>query len=113
MIAEFGILSLDKTTVQDSGNTGIMVAGLDGVKISRVTSIANGIDSDGDGIRIIAAENTPISLNSSIFMGNGGNGIEVQYLTGVGLAPIISKTYYFGNDVDYDGSTQEGNIYIH
>ena len=113
MVAEFGLLSLDKATVQDSGNTGIMVAGRDGVKISKVTSIANGINSDGDGIRIVAAEDTPISLNSCTFMGNGGNGIEVQYLSGVGLAPIISKTYYFGNDVDYDGTTQEANIYLH
>ena len=113
MVAEFGLLSLDKAIVQDSGNTGIMITGRDGVKISKVTSIANGINSDGDGIHIFADENTPISLNSSTFMGNGGNGIEVEYITGFGLAPTINKTYYFGNDVDYDGTSEEANIYIH
>ncbi|MDK2979661.1 MAG: hypothetical protein PWQ55_8 [Chloroflexota bacterium] len=113
MIAEFGQLSLDKATVQDSGNTGILVAGLESVKVSKVTSFANGIDSDGDGIFIYAAENTITSLNSSTFMGNGGNGIEVNYFAGAGLAPTISKTYYFGNDVDYDGTEAEANIFIH
>ena len=108
-----GKASLDKSTVQESGNGGVMLGSGVNVSVNRVISMANGVDSDGDGIYIQANAATLISFKSSTFVGNGGNGIEIEFMDSMGSKPVRSKTLYFGNDVDYDGTFDEANIYIH
>lgn len=109
----YGRVSLDRSHAQESGSTGIVLGSGVSVQVNRVTSMANGVDSDGDGILIQAYNYTPINIKSSTFVGNGGNGIEVEYMDSIGPGPVLTSTRYFGNDVDYDGTTEEANIYIH
>ena len=108
-----GRASIDRSLVQQSGNDGVIMASGENISVNRVTSMVNGYDSDGDGIYIHAYSYVPISIKSSTFMGNGGNGIEVAYMDSMGPWPVLSKTLYFGNDVDYDGTIEEANIYVH
>jgi len=79
------------------------------ISISSTLSLSNGYyDSDGDGLYIVASPTSLVTIKTSAFMGNEGNGIEV-----VGANPVILSTWYFGNDTDGDGIASEANLYIH
>ncbi|MDK2979836.1 MAG: putative surface-exposed virulence protein [Chloroflexota bacterium] len=106
-----GTISLTKTFVKNSGGNGIDLTGDGAFLLNDVTSLSNGDGSDGDGLHIVADATSKVTIKNSIFMGNEGNGLDIENENG--LAPILSKVLYFGNDTDGDGTADQKNHYIH
>ena len=104
-----GNITLNLVSVKYSGMAGIYLESGGNISISSTLSLSNGYyDSDGDGLYIVASPTSLVTIKTSAFMGNEGNGIEV-----VGANPVILSTWYFGNDTDGDGIASEANLYIH
>jgi hypothetical protein len=109
-----GLITLTNITVKDSGLTGIDIFSYSGdVKLTNVCSFMNGTGSDGDGLFIWLNPDHKVTITKSSFMGNEGNGIEIQYMGAGGLPPVLSSVTYFGNDTDYDGTESEANLFVH
>ena len=104
-------VNLAKIYVQNSGGNGIDLAGDGAFLLNDVTSLSNGGGSDGDGLHIVADSGSKITIKKSVFMGNEGNGLDIE--NGSGLTPILSGILYFGNDVDSDGTADQRNYYNH
>ncbi len=94
-----------------NGFHGIDLQGNYAIKLTKVVSLSNGWDGmgfpqDGDGLHILS--NTAIvTIKSSAFVGNLGNGIELFGNMTYQLSP---DTYWFGNDTNRDG---DKNLYLH
>ena len=106
--ADSANISLSSVNANYSGQDGIKLTTDGNITISKVTSFSNGTGVDGDGLSIEASAASRVTIKSSAFIGNEGNGIEVQ-----GVIPILSKSWYFGNDTDGDGVATETNLYVH
>lgn len=101
-------ISLNSVYANYSGQDGIKLNTDGNIAILKVNGFSNGSGVDGDGLFIEASAASQVIIKSSAFIGNEGNGIEVQ-----GVMPILSKSWYFGNDTDGDGEAAQTNLYVH
>ena len=96
-------ISLSKSYVKNSGQDGIYLESNGAMALKDVSSFTNGSGSDGDGLRILAHQDVKVTIKSSAFMGNEGNGIYVFYQTENQPQPALTNTVYTGNDTDGSG----------
>ena len=123
-ITSNGEVSLEGVTAEENGSDGVSVStsgdleiedmylrrnsgnGLSAVvsadaeiSIYKLQSYSNGYTADGDGINLEVGSGSVVKITRSSITGNYGDGIE---LNGV-LDPILTKTTYFGNDINNTG----------
>ena len=96
-------INLSKSYVRNSGQDGIYLESNGAMTLTDVSSFANGNGSNGDGLRMLAHQDVKVTIKSSAFMGNEGNGIYVFYQTENQTQPVLINTVYTGNDTDSSG----------
>ena len=70
--------------------------------------MSNGEGFDGDGLYMRLTNPALASIYYSTFVGNEGNGIELE--NDIAGNPLLSYVSYFGNDTDLDSDL---NFYSH
>jgi hypothetical protein len=106
-----GLVSLNNVNVKGSGYHGISINTGGDVRLIGVCSLLNGVGADGDGVHIETDPTGIVTIQKSTFMGNEGNGIDIN--NGFGVKYVLTAVLYFGNDSDYDGTADQANLYWH
>ena len=106
-----GLVSMTNINVKYSGYHGISINTEGDIRLTGVCSLLNGVGSDGDGLHIEANPTGNVTIIKSTFMGNEGNGIDIN--NSFGVKPVLTAALYFGNDSDYDGTADQANYYWH
>jgi hypothetical protein len=106
--APMGIV-LSKAYVKASAWDGIYLESSGAVTLTDVSSFNNGEGTNSDGIQILMAQNSIVTIKGSAFMGNEGYGICIFYQVEDMPQPLILNTVYIGNDTDKSG---DKNLFI-
>lgn len=116
-------VTLNKATANQSGWAGLLFSGVGNLTINTATFMHNSregisgwltgnmlisnalvmnngsMGSDEDGILISSSGSMDAKILSSVVTGNWGSGIQLS-----GFSTLtLTGTYYYGNDIDYDG----------
>jgi hypothetical protein len=109
-----GTVSLTKSYFNNNLDSGIHMVTGGKITFTSVQSMMNGFSSNLDGADL-DSNGQSITINSSIIIGNGRNGIRAVNMSGAELT--LNSSYWFGNDqnggvVDADIIT-DGVLVIH
>jgi hypothetical protein len=99
-------LTASKLMLYNNGRYGFTGIVDQDVSLSGVQSYNNGSANNGDGLYLTLQSSSIVKILQSVFAGNYGSGIDILS----GLPPILTGTFYFGNDAD---NTGDKNLFLH
>lgn len=106
-------VTINNVAVKNSSEHGLLLTTNGNVTLTGIYCFSNGIGTNGDGVNIAASPNSTIKINTSAFIGNEGNGVEIANATR--QKTVFMSVNYFGNDINYEygAFNREENIYFH
>jgi hypothetical protein len=99
-------LSASKITLYNNSLYGMTATVDQDVTVNMLQSYNNGVTNNGDGLYLSLQTNSVVKILQSVLAGNYGSGIDMFG----GLPPVLTGTFYFGNDAD---NTGDKNLFLH